>query len=174
MYLSKQPDDLKNTGRFYLTPQQNFLQTDKVWYTKNPMGRNTISNIMKALIAGTPLENCGKKLTNPSMRKTVVKQLKAANVPESSIIKVIGCTSTRGLKSYDPGDQNEFNEMCNALNPPSASPSTSLSIEGASSSSLAVSRANKPTYVFHGCNLNFNNISQNVKSESRKQKICHL
>ena len=108
------------------------------------------------------------------MRKTVFKQLKAANVPESSVIKVIGSTSTRGLKSYNPGDQKEFNEMCNDLNPPSASPSTSLSIESASSSSLAVSRANKPTYVFHGCNLNFNNISQNVKSESRKQKICHL
>ena len=34
---------------------------------------------MKALIAGTPLENCGKKLTNDSMRKTAVKKLKAAN-----------------------------------------------------------------------------------------------
>ena len=61
MYSSKRPDDLKNSGRFYLMPKQNVLQTDKIWYTKNPMGKNTISNIMKALIAGTPLENCGKK-----------------------------------------------------------------------------------------------------------------
>ena len=81
------------------------------------------------MIAGTPLENCGKKLTNHSMRKTVDKKLKAANVPESSIIKVTGHTSIRGLKSYDPGDQNEFREMSNALNLPSASPSTLLSIE---------------------------------------------
>ena len=140
MYLSKRPDDLKNSGRFYLTSEQNVLQNDEIWYTKNPIGKNTISNIMKALIAGTPSENCGKKLTNHSMRKTAVKKLKAASVPESSIIKVTGHTSTRRLKSYDPGDQNEFREMFNALNPPSviASISTSLSIQSASSSSLAV------------------------------------
>ena len=127
---------------------------------------------MKVLIAGTPSENCGKKLTNHSMRKTAVKKLKAASVPESSIIKVTGHTSTRRLKSYDPGDQNEFCEMSNALNPPSviASISTSLSIQSASSSSLAVSKTNKPTYVFHGCTVNFNNISQNVKSDNRKWK----
>ena len=104
------------------------------------------------------------------MRKTLVKKLKAANVPESSIINVTCHTSTRKLKSYDPGGQNEFREMSNALNPPGACPSTSLSIESASSSSLAVSKTNKPTYVFHGCTINFNNFSQNVKSESRKRK----
>ena len=169
-YLSKRPDDLQNSRRFYLTPKQNVFQTDEIWYTKNPMGKNTISNIMKALIAETPLENCGKKLTNHSIRKTAVKKLKAANVPESSIIKVTGHKSTRGLKSYDPADQNEFREISNALNPLSASPSTSLSIQSVSSSSLSVPKANKPTYVFHDCTVNFNNISQNVKSESRKRK----
>ena len=84
MYLSKRPDDLKNSGRFYLTPKKNVLQTDEIRYAKNPMGKNTISNIMKALIAGTPLENCGKKLTNDSMRKTAVKKLKAANTESIS------------------------------------------------------------------------------------------
>ena len=123
---------MKNSGRFYLTPKQNVVQTDEIWCTKNVKGKNTISNIMKALIAGTPLENCGKKLTNRSMRKIVVKKLKAAKVPESSIIKLTGHTSTRVLKSYDPGDQNEFYDMSNAANPPSASPSTLLSIESAS------------------------------------------
>ena len=69
------------------------------------MGKNTISNIMKALIAGTPLENCGKKLINHNMRKTAVKKVKAANVSESSIIKVTGHTTTRGLKNYDSGPE---------------------------------------------------------------------
>ena len=125
---------------------------------------------MKALTAATPLENCGKKLTNHSMRKTTTKKLKAANVLESSIINVTGHTSTRGLKNYDSGDQNEFREMSNALNPPSANPTTSLSIQSASSSSLPVLKTKKPTYVFYGGTVNFNNISQNVKSESRKRK----
>ena len=170
MYLSKRPDDLQNSGRFYLTPKQNVFRTDEIWYTNNPMGKNIISNIMKTLIAETPLENCGKKLTNHSIRKTAVKKLKAANVPESSIIKVTGHKSTGGLKSYDPADQNEFREISNTLSPLSSSPSTSLSIQSVSSSSLAVSKTNKPTYVFHDCTVNFNNISQNVKSERRKRK----
>ena len=66
------------------------------------MGKNTISNVIKALIAGTPLENCWKKVTNHSRRKKEVKKVKAGNVLESSIIKVTGNTSTSGLKSYDP------------------------------------------------------------------------
>ena len=74
------------------------------------------------------------------------------------------------MEGYDPGDQNEIREMSNALNSPSANPSASLSIQSVSSSSLAVSKTDKPTYVFHGCTVNFNNISQNVKSESRKRK----
>ena len=69
------------------------------------MGKNTISNIMKALIAGTRLENCRKKLTNHNMRKTAVKKVKAANVSESLIIKVTVHTTTRGLKNYDPGPE---------------------------------------------------------------------
>ena len=69
------------------------------------MGKNTISNVIKAWIAGTPLENCGKKLSNHSMRKTAVKKVKAGNVLESSIIKITGNTSTSGLKSYDPGPE---------------------------------------------------------------------
>ena len=74
------------------------------------------------------------------------------------------------MKSYDPGNQNEFREISNAANPPSASPSTSSSVQNASSSSLAVSKTNKPTNVFHGCTVTFNSISENVKSESRKRK----
>ena len=59
---------------------------------------------MKELIAGTEVEKLGKRLTNHSGRKTVVKKLKARNVPESSIIKVIGHSSVAGLQSYDPED----------------------------------------------------------------------
>ena len=54
------------------------------------------------------------------MRKTTVKKLKTANVPESSIIKVTEHSSTKGLKSYDLGDQHEFREMSHALSAPSS------------------------------------------------------
>ena len=65
MYLSKRPDNLKNSGRFYLTPKQNVLQTDEIWYTKNSLGKNTVSNIMKALISSNSIRKLWEK-TNKS------------------------------------------------------------------------------------------------------------
>ena len=65
MHLSKRPDDLKNSGRFYLTPKQNVLQTDEIWYTKNSLGKNTVSSIMKALISSNSIRKLWEK-TNKS------------------------------------------------------------------------------------------------------------
>ena len=63
----------------------------------------------------TEIEKSRKKLTNHSGRKTLVKKLKAAKIPESSIIKVTGHTTVRGLESYDPEDEGEFSEMSHAV-----------------------------------------------------------
>ena len=69
---------------------------------------------MRNIIAGTEIENTRKKITN-SGRKTLVRKLKAAGVPESSIIKVTGHTTTAGLSAYDPEDEGEFQIMSNAV-----------------------------------------------------------
>ena len=69
-------------------------------------------------------------------------------------------------------DQNEFREMPNAFNAPSASPSTLLNIKSPSSSSLVVSKTNKPTYLFHSCTVHLNKISENAKSEKKKRKYA--
>ena len=42
---------MKDSGRFYLTHKQSFLQIDEIWYTRNPVGKNVISDIMEALLA---------------------------------------------------------------------------------------------------------------------------
>ena len=49
----------------------------------------------------------GKKLTNHSARKTLVKKLKAANQPRSVIISVTGHTNERSLADYEEGDEKE-------------------------------------------------------------------
>ena len=49
----------------------------------------------------------GKKLTNHSARKTLVKKLEAANQPQSVIIGVIGHTNERSLADYEEGDEKE-------------------------------------------------------------------
>ena len=85
-YVSKRPVNLRNTGRFYLSPKSN-PPSDDCWYFSRPIGHNTISQIMKKLVQGTSVSS-NKRITNHSGRKTVVKKLKAAEIPESSIIKV--------------------------------------------------------------------------------------
>ena len=81
--LSKGPAELKATGHFYLLAKVS--TSDECWYYARPMGHNSISQIMKKIVSGTPLSE-GKRLTNHSGRKIVVKKLKAAQIPESSII----------------------------------------------------------------------------------------
>ena len=49
----------------------------------------------------------GKKLTNQSARKTLMKNLKAANQPRSAIISVTGHTNERSLADYEEADEKE-------------------------------------------------------------------
>ena len=159
LYLFKRPLEIQNCGRFYLTAKKFFNKNDETWYTKNPMGKNTISGIMKALTAGTELSLSKKKFTNHSMRKTTVKKLKAANIPESSIIKVTGHSSTKGLSSYDPGDEEEIKSMSKALNAPST-------LSQHNNSSMFHQSLNQPVNIFHGCTVNFHTVTQKVAKRS--------
>ena len=128
-YVSKRPHELRTTGRFYLTPKHDCLLSAHIWYKVTPVGKNKIGNFMKEMICGTEVEKNGKKITNYSGRKTLVKKLKQADVPESSIIKVTGHKTTRGLLSYDPGDQKEFQRMSLAISGPGSEGNSSSRVE---------------------------------------------
>jgi len=59
---------------------------------------------MKSLAVQGEIE--GKRLTNHSARKTLVKKLKAANQPRSAIIGVTGHTNDRSLADYEKKTKN--------------------------------------------------------------------
>ena len=165
-YISKRPLEVRNTGRFYLTAKTTLIRNEEQWYYNRPMGHNTIAKFMKCLVSGTEFEKT-KKLTNHSGRKTLVKRLKASKIPESSIIKVTGHTSTNGLHSYDPGEENEFREMSNALNVQKNAQSPFVMKE-----SSMVSRKDmncEGNFIFNDCQvtINNNNISQTVTSKKK-------
>ena len=69
------------------------------------MGVNSINSFMKSMAVEAEIE--GRKLTNHSARKTLVKKLKAANQPRSAIIGVTGHTNERSLADYEEDDENE-------------------------------------------------------------------
>ena len=102
-FLSHRPDEMKRSGPFYLAVIER--PKSQVWYKRQRMGIHSINSFMKSISAQAEIE--GKKLTNHSARKMLVKKLKAANQPRSAIIGVTGHTNERSLADYEEGDENE-------------------------------------------------------------------
>ena len=69
---------------FYLSSKQN--RKFKHLVQTEPMGENTITNIMKVSVACISLKESGKKFTNHSARKTTVSKLKKAKIVSSEYI----------------------------------------------------------------------------------------
>jgi len=87
-YLDKRPAELKMTGPLYLGVIEK-PQTS-VWYKKKML----INNIMKTMKLTS--ESClptDKKVTNHSLRKTVVKKLKSSGIPKCEIKNITGHSS---------------------------------------------------------------------------------
>ena len=102
-FLERRPEEMRNSGPFYLA--LNERPKTQVWYKRQRMGVNSINSFMKNMASQADIQ--GKKLTNHSARKTLVKKLKAANQPRSAIIGVTGHTNERSLADYEEGDEKE-------------------------------------------------------------------
>ena len=114
-YINHRPHEIRYEGPFYLTPLPKKTQHDIVWYKRVKLGVNSIAKIMKLLIANTSLEDSGKKLTNHSARKTLVKKLRASNVERSSIMNVTGHRNEQSLNDYDEGNEVEQRHISNLI-----------------------------------------------------------
>ena len=116
-YLSKRPEGLKLSGAFYLACIDNPTTTD-VWYKKSRMGKNlTIIKIMKCMKENSPLQDMcpEKRLSNHSVRKTVVRKLKAKGVPKSEIITITGHRQEQSVEAYDSGNEDEQRQLSNII-----------------------------------------------------------
>ena len=80
------------------------------------MRKNTISKIMKSMKENSPLqEMCpNKRLSKHSVRKTVVRKLKAKGVPKSEITIIItGHRQEQSVEAYDSGNEEEQQKLSN-------------------------------------------------------------
>ena len=68
-FLEQRPEEMRNSGPFYLA--LNERPKTQVWYQRQRMGMNSINSFMKNM--GSQADIQGKKLTNHSARKTLVK-----------------------------------------------------------------------------------------------------
>ena len=103
-----QPEAMKNSVRLYLAiiPRP----TSSAWYAKSRMGEHRISQIMKSFASCLP-EDCTKKITNHSTRKTVVAKLKKAGKPRHKIIQVTGHARESSLDDYDEITEEERRQL---------------------------------------------------------------
>ena len=74
---------MKNSGPLYFAviPKP---KTD-IWHKAQKMGINRIGDMMTRIVRGSEVELTGKRLTNHSARKTLVKKLDDAGVPRAQI-----------------------------------------------------------------------------------------
>ena len=59
-----------------------------------------------------------RKLTNYSVRKTLVKKMKASNQPRSAIVHVTGHTRELSLADYEEGDKAEERQISSIISSP--------------------------------------------------------
>ena len=111
LWLSKRPEGMKDTGPLYLSIINRPQSTD-VWYTKIRMGQNTIGNIMKSMASCL---KTNKKLTNHSMRKTLVSKLKTSGQPRNVICEITGHARESSLDDYDEIDENQRKELSHII-----------------------------------------------------------
>ena len=95
-YMEKRPENLRNSGPFYLSIISNPIS--EIWYKTTPMGIHKLNSIMKTMISNSPLAGTSKNLTNHSARKTFVKKLKQKQVPKCDKIAITGHNNERGLR----------------------------------------------------------------------------
>jgi len=122
---------------------------------------------MKNMVLEAELDLEGRKLTNHSVRKTLVKKLKASNQPRSAIIGVTGHTSERSLADYEEGDEAEQREISSIISSSGGQPEFPSRILVQNSrpvlSSLPIQHNQTATpasqtvvHHFHGCQVTIN------------------
>ena len=157
-YLAHRPKEMRNSSPFYLAIIDK--PKSEVWYKKQRMGVNKIDSFMKNMALETELDVQGKTLTNHSVRKTLVKKLKASNQPRSAIIGVTGHTSERSLADYVEGDEAEQRQISSIISSPvcqqvqnSRPVLSSLPIQHYQTATPAFQTV---VHHFHGCQVTIN------------------
>ena len=94
LYNSKCPED-RPPNAFYLTPLPK--PKGNVWYSKAPMGHNTLSKIVSEMMKEAGFEG---HYTNHSLCVTSATRLFDAEVDEQLIMTRTGHSSTDGVRAY--------------------------------------------------------------------------
>ena len=177
-FLKRRPEEMRNSGPFYLA--LNERAKTQVWFKRQRMGVNSINSFMKNMASQAIQDIQGKKLTNHSARKTLVKKLKAANQPRSAIIGVTGHTNERSLADYEEGDEKEQRLISSIISAECATAQSSRvrqllerldAVKTAVANTFLMNDERSATVNhFHGCQVTINyNIASKLGNADQQQ-----
>ena len=145
LWMSKRPENMRNTGPLYLSII-NRPKNDHIWYGKVRMGQNTIGNIMKSM-ASQGLTTT-KRITNHSMRKTLVQKLKKSGQPRHIIKEITGHARESSLDDYDEVDEHQRRDLSHIISGFDArQPNSSSSPTNVSPSTVANTNQPRPPFI---------------------------
>lgn len=113
----------------------------KHWFKSQPLGINSLSNMMKVMFTDAGIEDRSRKVTNHSARKTLVQNLKKRKVVDTDIVQITGHKSVQSLLDYDEMDDERKEEVCHIIQnyQPMGDASVNVPAASAGPSSQAVS-----------------------------------
>jgi hypothetical protein len=97
IYISKCPENIKRNEVFYLIPIKNCKSASEAWYTKVPIGKNTLRNVVSNLFKEAGI---GGYKTKHSLRATACSLAFSKWVSEKLIMDRTGHKSSNSLHTY--------------------------------------------------------------------------
>ena len=122
---------------------------------------------MKGMKENSPLQEIcpDKRLSNHSVRKMVVRKLKAKGVTKSEIITITGHRQEQSVEAYDSGKEDEQRKLSNVIDGKEIQFNQATSrvpLQPLIQSSAAVSSDH--VYSFQNCNVVINQGQANASS----------
>ena len=96
--MSKLPDAALQTDTFYMKPKEKIPDSPgDSWYTKSPLGHNTIGKFLKEILKEGEID--AEYKSNHSLRSTEITRMFENKVPDKIIMERSGHLSVGGLFS---------------------------------------------------------------------------
>jgi hypothetical protein len=112
LYFKRLPAYAFQENILYLRPKVKApADPDSPWYDEIPVGKNTLSSIVKDMCA----EGGIAKKTNHSLRATGASAMFRANVPEKIIQKTTGHRSLDALRTYEWISKDQYKTVSKVL-----------------------------------------------------------
>ena len=164
-YLSHRPPEANTPDSpFYLGIKYKRQSDSIIWYKNQPMGKNKLGKFMAS--ASTEIGITDKKVTNYSVRKTMIQRLMDAKFTPNEVAQLSGHKNLKSLDSYMTASDETQKQMSlslsnNKVQAPLKPLHNQLNSQVQSSSQIPGASGLLSNAVMTGCSFN---IAINVNS----------